>query len=124
MFPQSSGCINNIPTIAIPLVGWMLQCGMICDTEDLVCVMAVLTAVGCHRVGLVHNDDEVNYVLGIILMGVMKGTSIYTKWCSAPDKILLLLVKSIALPIKLFNDGRAQSPIININIPGVGCSSV
>ena len=111
MFPQSSGCINNIPTIAIPLVGWMLQCGMICDTEDLVCVMAVLTAVGCHRVGLVHNDDEVNYVLGIIL-------------CSAPDKILLLLVKSIALPIKLFNDGRAQSPIININIPGVGCSLV
>lgn len=46
-----------------------MQCGMICDTEDLVCVMAVLTAVGCHRVGLVHNDDEVNYVLGIILMG-------------------------------------------------------
>ena len=62
MFPQSSGCINNIiSTIAIPLVGWMLQRGMICNTEDLVCVMAVLTAVGCHRVVLVHNDDEVNY---------------------------------------------------------------
>jgi len=52
------------------------------------------------------------------------GINIHSEWCSAPDKILLLLVKSIALPIKLFNDGRAQSPIININIPGVGCSSV
>ena len=72
MFPQSSGCIINIiiPTIAIPLVEWVLQCGMFCDTEDLVCVVMVdeLTAVGClHLVCLVHNNDEVN-ILGIILM--------------------------------------------------------
>jgi len=114
MFPQSSGCINNIPTIAIPLVGWMLQRGMICDTEDLVCVMAVLTAVGCHRVfgaqrwwGELRTRNNITWLISVSIFipnGVVPPIKFFSCWLNqlryrlnnlmmgGPSLLLLILI--------------------------------
>jgi hypothetical protein len=47
---------------------WYISCDKGSPEEDWIRVMAVLMAIDCHRVCLVHNDDE-GKTLGLILMG-------------------------------------------------------